>query len=31
MIILGENYDEYFGLEEYDPYDPFDDSIEDNK
>lgn len=22
MIILGENYDEYFGLDEYDPYDP---------
>ena len=21
MIILGENYDEYFGLDEYDPYD----------
>ena len=23
MIILGENYDEYFGLDEYDPYDPY--------
>ena len=22
MMILGENYDEYFGLDEYDPYDP---------
>ena len=22
MIILGENYDPYFGLDEYDPYDP---------
>lgn len=23
MIILGENYDEYFGMDEYDEYDPF--------
>ena len=22
MMILGESYDEYFGLDEYDPYDP---------
>ena len=22
MMILGENYDEYFGLVEYDDYDP---------
>ena len=22
MIILGENYDEYFGLDEYDSYEP---------
>ena len=22
MIILGENYDDYFGLDEYAPYDP---------
>ena len=22
MMILGENYDEYFGLDEYDEYDP---------
>ena len=22
MIILGEIYDPYFGLDEYDPYDP---------
>lgn len=22
MMILGENYDEYFGFNEYDPYDP---------
>lgn len=25
MMILGENYDEYFGLDEYDEYDPFGD------
>jgi hypothetical protein len=24
MMILGERYDEYFGLDEYDSYDPFD-------
>ena len=24
MMILGENYDEYFGLDEYDEYDPCD-------
>lgn len=23
--ILGEKYDEFYGLEEYDPYDPFED------
>ena len=23
MMILGEHYDEYFGLDEYDAYDPF--------
>lgn len=23
MVILGENYDERFGLDEYDTYDPF--------
>ena len=22
-MILGERYDEYYGLDEYDPYDPF--------
>ena len=24
MMILGERYDEYYGLDEYDNYDPFD-------
>ena len=24
MMILGENWDEYFGLDEYDEYDPCD-------
>lgn len=28
MQILGENYDEYWGLDEYDPYDPFDDGYD---
>lgn len=23
MMILGERYDEYYGLDEYDAYDPF--------
>ena len=23
MIILGERYDEFYGLDEYDNYDPF--------
>lgn len=23
MLILGENWDERYGLDEYDPYDPF--------
>ena len=26
---LGENYDEYFGLDEYDAYDPFGEEPED--
>lgn len=24
MMILGERYDEFYGLDEYDAYDPFD-------
>ena len=27
MMILGENYDPMWGLDEYDPYDPFTDSM----
>ena len=23
MMMLGEHYDEYYGLDEYDPYNPF--------
>lgn len=25
MTILGEHYDEFFGLDDYDNYDPFED------
>lgn len=28
MMILGEHYDEYLGLDEYDPYDPFEEHCE---
>ena len=31
MMVLGENYDEYVGLDEYDAYDPFEGGVECNK
>lgn len=31
MMILGEHFDEFFGLDEYDVYDPFEGEEADNE